>query len=112
MKLYYVYILQCADGSYYVGITNDLDRRVNEHNEGLDKKAYTYRRRPVELAYREIFTEVLHAIAWEKRLKGWSHAKKKAIINGEWDVLPELAECKNLSSHQIYHYIHEDEDRV
>jgi putative endonuclease len=107
MKLYYVYILQCVDGSYYTGITNDVERRLNEHNEGLDKKAYTYRRRPVEVVYREVFNEVLQAIAWEKKLKGWSRVKKQAVIKGEWDVLPELAECKNWSSHQIYHYFKE-----
>ncbi|CAN5209011.1 GIY-YIG nuclease family protein [soil metagenome] len=110
MKFYYVYILQCADGAYYTGITNDLDRRVNEHNEGLDKKAYTYRKRPVSLVYREIFNEVLHAIAWEKRIKGWSRAKKEAVISGEWNVLPELSECKNWSSHQIYHHLKDVEE--
>lgn len=104
-----MYILQCADDSYYTGITNDIDRRVNEHNEGLDNKAYTYRKRPVALVYSEMFTEVLQAIAWEKQIKGWSRAKKQAVINGEWSILPELAECKNWSSHQIYHYFKDGE---
>ncbi len=110
MKLYYVYILYCSDDSYYTGITNDVDRRVNEHNEGLDKKAYTYKRRPATVVYREVFNEALQAIAWEKKIKGWSRSKKQALINGEWDILPELAECKNWSSHQIYNYLQENND--
>lgn len=95
MKLYYVYILLCADSSYYTGITNDLDRRVNEHNAGINPRAFTFGRRPVEVVYREIFNNVLQAIAWEKQVKGWSRKKKEAIIAGEWDVLPELAACKS-----------------
>jgi len=94
MKLYYVYILLCADGSYYTGITNDVDRRVNEHNAGINPKAFTFGRRPVEVVYREIFNDVLQAIAWEKQIKGWNRKKKEAVIAGNWDILPELAACK------------------
>ncbi len=94
MKLYYVYILHCADGTYYTGITNDVDRRLKEHNAGINPKAFTFGRRPVEVVYREIFNNVVQAIAWEKQIKGWSRKKKEAVIAGNWDILPELAACK------------------
>ena len=53
---YWVYIVKCKDGKYYTGVTNNLDRRLKEHNEGLNPKCYTYERRPVELMYEEHFS--------------------------------------------------------
>jgi len=103
MKLahnYYVYILQCADGSYYIGITSDQERRLNEHNEGIDPNCYTYIRRPVELKYFEHFTEVMQAIAREKQLKGWSRKKKEALMNGNFESLKELSKKKTLRQAQ------------
>jgi len=94
MKYYYVYILQCADGSYYTGVTNDVDRRVNEHNEGSNKKAYSYTRRPVVLLYQEYFTDVNEAIDFEKQIKGWSRAKKEALMRGDWDEIVHLSNKK------------------
>lgn len=94
MKYYYVYILQCADGSYYTGVTNDVDRRVNEHNEGSNKKAYSYTRRPVVLLYQEYFTDVNEAIDFEKQIKGWSRAKKEALMRGDWDEIVHLSSKK------------------
>jgi putative endonuclease len=102
MKLYYVYIVLCADGSYYVGITNNVENRVAQHNESNDSEAYTYSRRPVKLAYTEMFTEVLQAIAREKQIKRWSRVKKQALINENWDSLNKLAECKNETSHKSF----------
>lgn len=95
VNLYFVYILCCADNSYYVGITNNLERRINEHNEGEDKKAYTFRRRPVKILFHTEFNDVNEAISFEKKLKGWSRKKKEAIISGNWDLLPDLSKCKN-----------------
>ena len=95
MKFYFVYILKCSDNSYYVGITSNLDRRVTEHNTGKYSEAYTFSRRPVELVWCQEFLESNQAISCEKKIKKWSRAKKEAIINGEWDLLPILAECKN-----------------
>lgn len=98
MKSLYVYILKCNDDSYYVGVTNDPERRVNDHNEGLDPKAYTFRRRPVVLAfYRKIEGE-LQAIAFEKQVKKWRRAKKEALINGKENQLNYLARCRNLTT--------------
>ena len=95
MKFYFVYILKCSDDSYYVGITSNLDRRVTEHNAGKYPEAYTFSRRPVELVWYQEFLEPNQAISFEKKIKKWSRAKKEAVINGEWDLLPILAECKN-----------------
>ena len=87
MRRYYVYMLLCSDDSFYVGISNDPDLRTAQHNEGIDEKCYTFRRRPVKLAWCEDFREVLDAIACEKRLKGWSRAKKRALMRGDWAAI-------------------------
>jgi len=87
MKTYYVYLLLCADGSYYTGVTNDVHRRFEEHDSGVNPKSYTYSRRPVELVWYKSFKYIDKAIAFEKQIKGWSRKKKIALINGEWDNL-------------------------
>ena len=92
---YFVYILQCSDSSYYTGITNNLEKRVAEHNAGLDKKAYTFTKKPVTLVYCDSFNDPNQAIACEKQIKGWTRAKKKALIESNWDKLKELAICTN-----------------
>jgi putative endonuclease len=75
----YVYILECADGSYYVGSARDtLERRVNEHNAGTHG-GYTSTRRPVRLVWHQEFQRITDAIEMERRLKGWSRAKKAGI---------------------------------
>ena len=81
MKLFYVYILKCKDDSFYTGITNSIERRLYEHNVGIDKDAYTYSRRPVELVWFEMFTDPNQAIMIEKKIKGWSKRKKQALID-------------------------------
>lgn len=78
--------------SYYVGVTNDIDRRLWEHQSGTDHKAYTYRRRPLKLVFQEHFQDVNQAIAFEKQVKGWRRAKKEALINRQWHLLPELSQ--------------------
>jgi putative endonuclease len=94
MNQYFVYILQCSDQSYYTGITNDLERRLFEHETGVNLQCYTYKRRPLQLVFRERFTDVNQAIAFEKQVKGWNRAKKAAIINGKWELLPDLSKRK------------------
>ena len=98
MKFYYVYILLCSDESYYVGVTNSIERRFAQHQAGISKSCYTYSRRPVELKYVEVFESITSAIAYEKKLKGWSRAKKQALINGDINLLKELSKSKNDSS--------------
>lgn len=87
----FVYILICSDGTFYTGVTNNVDNRVNQHNNGTDPKSYTFRRRPVELVYVQTFLEPNQAIEFEKRLKKWSRAKKTALIEGRFNELPELS---------------------
>ena len=103
MKQYFVYILKCADGSFYTGITNNLERRFNEHQSGYNPTAYTHSRRPVELVFYTDFPDPTQAIAFEKQVKGWSRKKKEAIIDRNWDRLKLLAECKNETSHRNYY---------
>ena len=91
MQEYFVYIALCADATYYVGITNDPDKRLWEHNAGPSPSAYTHSRRPVSLVYVAPFDRVEEAIAWEKHLKGWTHAKKRAMINNDWRLVHSLA---------------------
>ena len=94
MKTYYVYMVRCADGKFYVGITNDPERRVAQHNLGHDPESYTFTRRPVELVHCSDFKEVDDAIRWEKQLKGWSRAKKIALIAGDWTAVVHLSNEK------------------
>jgi putative endonuclease len=90
----FVYIVECSDSSFYTGVTNDLDRRIAEHNEGFNSKAYTFSRRPVKLVYFEDHSDPYYAIAREKQIKGWSRNKKIAMIEGKWEKLPELSKRK------------------
>lgn len=88
----FVYILRCSDGSYYVGSTRgeDVERRLSEHQQGLHA-GYTAARLPVALVWSGEFERITDAIAFERQLKGWSRAKKEAVIKGEWERLPGLA---------------------
>ncbi len=92
---YYVYIVRCSDDSYYTGITNDLERRLFEHNSGYVKNCYTFKRRPVELKYYCHFFDVNQAIVWEKQLKGWSRKKKEALFKEDWNEIKKLAKSNN-----------------
>ena len=94
MRKGYVYILKCSDGSYYTGVTNNPKRRLKEHNEGEASK-YTKGRRPVKLVWISEAGEIGYAIEAEKQIKGWSRAKKEALINDDFDLLHDLAECEN-----------------
>jgi len=88
---YYVYILSCADKTYYTGITNNINRRLEEHQSGKTSNSYTARRLPVKLVFYATFTNVSIAIQTEKQIKKWSRAKKKALIENAFDKLPNLA---------------------
>jgi putative endonuclease len=90
----WVYILECSDGSFYVGSTVDLEGRVSQHQSG-DGATYTRRRRPVRLAWAADFARVDEAFAFEKRVQGWGRAKRIALIEGRWSDLPALARGRN-----------------
>jgi putative endonuclease len=76
-KILYVYILRCSDGSYYAGITNNMELRLKQHNSEIMIESYTYSRRPVELLYCKMFTDYMLAISTEKKLRVGVEEKKK-----------------------------------
>jgi putative endonuclease len=86
----FVYMLECADGSYYVGSTWNLERRLAEHNAGMGAE-YTKRRRPVRVVWSEQLSRVDEAYRIEKQLQGWSRKKRQALIEGRFADLPALA---------------------
>ncbi|WP_308467670.1 GIY-YIG nuclease family protein [Rathayibacter soli] len=86
----HVYILRCADGSYYVGSTIDLERRLAEHSSGMGA-VYTRKRLPVELVFAEEFNRIDEAFEREKQVQGWCRAKREALIWGEYGELPKLS---------------------
>ena len=92
MNQYFVYILLCSDNSYYTGMTDHIEKRLNEHEDGVYPKAYTFKRRPIKLVFHEMFPDARQAAAFEKQVKGWNRKKKEAIINGDWFLLPELSQ--------------------
>ncbi|HET7385994.1 MAG TPA: GIY-YIG nuclease family protein [Nocardioidaceae bacterium] len=87
----YTYLLRCADGSYYVGSTTDLEARLWQHNYGDGGAAYTRRRRPVELIWAGEFDTPAEAYAFEKQVQGWSRAKREALAAGRLERLPALS---------------------
>ncbi len=91
MKIYYIYILECSDKSYYTGFTSNLTKRIIEHQPGKHIDSYTYMRRPINLKFYAEFTNVDLAIQTVKQIKKWSRAKKEALINNDFDKLPNLA---------------------
>jgi len=91
MLSFYVYILECSDGSYYTGHTDDIDQRVSEHKLGSIKKCYTYMRRPVKVVYVAEFPTRDEAFTAERQIKGWCRRKKQALINNECYLLKYLS---------------------
>ncbi len=94
MRIYYVYILKCSDGTYYTGFTSNLEKRFIEHKSGKYKDSYTYKRRPLELVFYAEFTNPNMGIETEKQIKKWSKLKKEALINNEFEKLPNLSKKK------------------
>lgn len=98
---YAIYILKCADGSYYTGSTKDLDGRVHEHQMGVHVEAYTFMRRPVELVWSEIVETYHEAFTWEHQIKGWSRAKKEALIRGDIEGIHEIVTSERKKKDRI-----------
>jgi len=101
MKSYFIYILKCADGLLYTGFTNDISRRFNEHQLGLNKTSFTYKRRPLELIFQQEFKDVNQAIYFEKKIKHWSAKKKLALSTGDIEMLQILSECRNFTHYKF-----------
>jgi putative endonuclease len=95
----YMYILECADGSYYTGSTWDLERRLWQHQNGLGAN-HTAKRLPVKLVYCEAFNRIDDAYRREKQIQGWSRKKKQALMAGDTHLLHHLAECQNESHYR------------
>lgn len=94
MKIFYVYILECSDKTFYTGITSSLSKRVESHASGKYRDSYTFSRRPIKLVFYCEFTDPNIAIDVEKQIKKWSRAKKRALIDGNYEQLPNLAKKK------------------
>lgn len=90
----YLYILQCADGSYYTGSTRDVQRRLNQHQAG-EGANYTRKRLPVSLVFVEEFASIKEAFFREKQVQGWGRKKKEALIKGDYKSLPGLAKSSS-----------------
>jgi predicted GIY-YIG superfamily endonuclease len=93
---FWIYILRCADNSYYTGHTDDLEKRILSHQAG-DIDGYTSTRLPVTLAFAEEFPTREEALACERQIKGWSRKKKEAMMRGDWAEVSRLA-CKKSPS--------------
>ena len=87
---FWAYILKCRDGSYYTGHTDNLESRIAQHQSG-QLKGHTHSRRPVQLVWSEGFDSRYEALSAERQIKGWSRAKKEALIAGDWGQLSLLA---------------------
>ena len=92
----YVYMLECSNGKFYTGSTNDLDKRLLDHNEGKGAN-FTRKFLPAKLVYVEILETIDRAFKREKQIQGWSHKKKEALIFSNFNSLRNLSECQNVS---------------
>ncbi|WP_458761248.1 GIY-YIG nuclease family protein [Afipia sp. TerB] len=88
----HIYMLKCADGSYYVGSAtgSDLNSRIDQHNSGA-YPGYTFSRRPVVVVWSEYFERITDGIAVERQIKGWSRAKKEALMRSDWAAVRQLS---------------------
>ncbi|MCW2368322.1 GIY-YIG nuclease family protein [Sphingobium sp. B11D3D] len=88
---FWVYMLHCYGGAFYVGHTDDIERRINQHQSG-EIAGFTQHRRPLKLVWSEQFSTRIEALEMERRLKGWSRAKKMALIRSDWETIARLAQ--------------------
>jgi predicted GIY-YIG superfamily endonuclease len=94
MKHGWVYILECSDGSYYTGCTSNLEKRIQEHNEGTHQ-GYTVMRRPVKLLWSEYFANIREANEAERQIKGWTRKKKEALMRDDFEMLRLLSHSRS-----------------
>jgi len=91
---FYLYMLRCSDGSYYVGHTDNLELRIAAHERG-EIPGYTSERLPVQVVFTDRFQTRVAALERERQIKGWSRAKKEALIRGDWEALRVLAKSRS-----------------
>jgi putative endonuclease len=97
---YAIYILKCSDGSYYTGLTKDLEERLKYHENGTYPESYTFSRRPVKLVWNIITESYQDAFQWEHRIKGWSRVKKEALIRGDIEGIHEIVKSERKQKEQ------------
>lgn len=93
----YTYILLCSGNKYYVGSTTNLELRLKEHFAEADTlygSRFTKGYKPIKLVYKEEYTTIAEAFKRERQLHGWSHAKKEALIRGDFELLKSLSKTK------------------
>ncbi len=90
MEYFYLYILKCWDDSYYVGHTDNIERRFAEHQQGI-ATSYTKDKLPVELVYVELFASRSEVLLVEHKIKRWTRKKKEALIKNDWNLLQKLS---------------------
>ena len=100
----WMYILKCSDDSYYTGSTNNLDRRLEEHQSGNGAN-HTKKRLPISIVYLEEFQRIDRAFYREKQVQGWGRQKKEALINKIPEKLIEYAKCLNKTSHEYFNKV-------
>jgi len=88
-------MLKCSDDSIYTGLTNTIDRRLQEHRLGRNSECYTFNRRPLKLIFHQEFMQFAQAELFEKKIKKWSRRKKIALANEDFELLKDLSICKN-----------------
>jgi predicted GIY-YIG superfamily endonuclease len=91
----WVYILRCADNSYYTGVTSNIEQRLDQHYHSA--VGYVAKRKPFEFLWSAEFANIDDAIGFEKRVKGWTRAKKEALMRDDWPEIQRLARFKKLS---------------
>jgi putative endonuclease len=95
-------MLKCSDDSIYTGVTNKIERRLNEHRLGLNSECYTLNRRPLKLIFHQEFMQFEQAEQFEKKIKKWGRSKKLALANEDFELLKELSICKNETNSENY----------
>ena len=91
---FWVYILRCADNSYYTGHTDDLEKRIGEHEIGAIPSCYTFKRRPLKHVFSQACATREEALSAEQQIKGWSRKKKEAMMRGDWAEVSRLAKSQ------------------
>ncbi len=91
---FWVYILRCADGKYYTGHTDNLEKRMHEHASGEGDPTFVSARWPADLVFSQEFGTRVEALSAERQIKGWSRAKKEAMMKGNWDEVVRLAKSR------------------
>ncbi|HAU0116921.1 TPA: GIY-YIG nuclease family protein [Legionella pneumophila] len=93
--MFWVYILQCSDKSYYTGQTDNLEKRLTQHQDKMIPGCYTSTRLPIQLKFSQAFMSREEALNAERQIKGWSRRKKEALINGDWQALSDYSKRKS-----------------